>query len=134
MSKYDTPVRANNQQLISAVSKILAVKVTANTWDEFATEVDSVADVGLPFTLSSLHPVYERLVLYGETLHPKKKSMLLNFIEEAPGERFIMMDKMLQGPAAAHIVMLLPDCGALQQQITLLRNNPKVVLNTLPKG
>lgn len=124
--------RANQQQLIEAVSKIVGVKVKADTWDEFADSVDSACDLDLPFALSSFRVVYERLPLYSDILHPKKNSMLLDFLDEDTDAAYLFMDKMLQGKSAVHVVRVHADSASFADYISIFKS-PTMVANTIPE-
>lgn len=122
--------KANQSQLVDAVSKILCVKVKADTWEDFAETVDETCDVGLPFSLSSLRVVYERLPLYSEILHPKKNSMLFDFLDEDPDATYLFMDKMLQGKTAVHVVNVHADAQEFADYISIFKS-PTMVANTI---
>ncbi len=124
--------KANQYQLIDAVSKIIGVKVKAETWEEFADSVDSACDLDLPFALSSFRVVYERLPLYSDILHPKKNSMLLDFLDEDIDATYLFMDKMLQGKSAVHVVRVHPNSAAFAEYISIFKS-PTMVANTIPE-
>lgn len=131
MSKIKIPSKANNRQLIDAVSRALGVRVDSDDWDEFAAQVDETCAVDLPFSLSSLRVVPERLALYSEILHPKKNSLLFDFLDEDPDASYLFMDKMLSGKTALHIVKVHPDASALASYTSNLKS-PHMVVNTIP--
>lgn len=125
------PSKANNRQIIDAVSRVLGIKDNSDDWEEFAARVDETCDIDLPFSLSSLRMVSERLPLYTEILHPKKNSMLFDFLDEDPDATYLFMDKMLQGKTAVHIVKVHSDPSELAAYVGSLKA-PNLVVNTIP--
>jgi hypothetical protein len=126
------PTKANHRQFIDAVSGILNVKTKEDTWDAFASAVDEGIDIDLPFSLSSLRIVYERLPLYSEILHPKKNSMLFDFLDEDVNATYLLMDKMLQGKTAVHVVKVHANASELAEYVGIFKS-PTMVANTIPE-
>lgn len=133
MGKKKIPtVTASDYQIIDAVAKAMGVQVKdADTWEQFAEHVDQNIDTDLGFALSSLRVIPERLHLYSDILHPTSGSFLLQFLEEDPGSTFLIMDRMMSGKQAPHIVRLHDDMSCFAEHIAGMRGG-KLVANTIP--
>lgn len=129
------PTKANQSQLIDAVSKVLNVRLrNVDSWDEFADLVDNY-DTGLSFPLSGAHVISERVPVYSEVLHPtSKQSYVCDAVVEVPDTVFLCMDKMLQGPKAVHVVICLSEPDRLTDWISYMGPDKKFVVNKTKEG
>jgi hypothetical protein len=135
--KPSTLTRANQHQLIEAVRKALCLSPTPiSDWDEFAAHVDEYANTGLPFSLTSLRVIYERLPLYAEMLHDGRNSVMLDYLQEgAENDLFLFMDKMLSGADAPHIASLVSEDAEVVNTVFISgMKTPKMVFREFKDG
>lgn len=93
---------------MQSVEKALRVKSsnTNSDWTSFAEALDNYADLSLPYPLSEVHVVYERVQVYSDLFDlNKSNNLMLDFLCEVPGVPVLFYDGVLSGRNAPHLAI-----------------------------
>jgi hypothetical protein len=100
--------KVSDYHLMNALGSLFRIKPDGVSDAPSMVELihNSEADHMLPFNLSEVRLVWEKMQVVGEVLFTKKRSPILNYLDETPDTTLIITDPMLSGKDALYAVRL----------------------------